>query len=163
MRRAPRFPRSIARNKKPSSASLKDGACTQIFGQYTSQVNKNVNKNSIYSIEPHSVKFEKLKINCCDLENSSYNNIYPLKIALSDHDGSIKLERNNLSNESIIADSYKLDTLFKIIKPDLIKIDVTGQELEILKGSIQILQQGRAKFLIALDREINSQSSNSES
>lgn len=124
-------------------------------GQYTYQVNNNVGKSSIYSIEPNPVKFEKLKSDCCDWEDLSNNTIYPLQIAISDSDGSIQLESNNL------ADSYKLDTLFTIVKPNLIKIDAIGQELAILKGSVQILQQGRTKFLIALDKEKNSQSSKS--
>lgn|GEM_PF-5935895 len=48
----------------------------------------------------------------------------------------------------IIVDCFRLDTLFKDRSPDLVKVDVEGAELRVLKGATRILKEGKAKFLI---------------
>ena len=58
--------------------------------------------------------------------------------------------------------SYKLDTLFEPINPDLIKvIDAEGKELSILKGAREILTKGKTKFLIQVHDWHNTDGQNS--
>lgn len=108
-------------------------------GQYVFQANKAANRVSIYAIEPDPVKFETLKRNCLEWEDLSDNCIYSLHIAISDRD-------QNTQQESLIK-TYKMDTLFDRVDPDLIKIGC-GSELQVLKGSTKILKRGKAKFLL---------------
>lgn len=140
------------------------------IGQSTFQANKIMDKGSIYAIEPDPIRFSQLKDNCERWESESYNNIYPLQILIGDRDGktnfyitnspaSGSIDKYDISQledeitesvvwEEITVDSYKIDTLFKSIEPDLIKLDIGNSELKILKGSTNILKQGKALFLI---------------
>ena len=144
------------------------------IGQYTFQAKQNMNRCSIYAIEPDPIRFSKLKENCQKWEYKSDNTIYPLQIAMSDQDSNtsfyitnspvsgsfFKYDISHLNDElrkvvvweEITVASYKLDTLFKKIDPDLVKINAGGSELQILKGSTSILKQGKAKFLIEVNK-----------
>ncbi len=140
------------------------------LGKYTFQANKILNKSSIYTIEANPIKFNQLKNNCLDWENLSDNKIHTIQIAISDIDGKtsfytanipgigsvlksnpyqIQNKFNEIVNwEKITIDSFKIDTLFGTIKPELIKINAPGNELKILEGSKNILNRGNTKFLI---------------
>lgn len=140
------------------------------IGQYTFQANNIMDKGSIYAIEPDPIRFSQLKNNCEKWENESYNNIYPLQILIGDRDGQANFYITNspvsgsankynifhlekelqeaVSWEEIKVESYKIDTLFKSIEPDLIKLNVGNNELQILKGSTNLLKQGKTRFLI---------------
>ena len=144
------------------------------IGQYTFQAEQNMNRCSIYAIEPDPIRFTKLKENCQKWEHLSNNTIYPLQIAISDQDSNVsfyitnspvsgsffKHDISHLSNElknaviweEITVASYKLDTLFQKVDPDLVKIDAGGSELAILRGSTSILKRGKAKFLICANK-----------
>jgi FkbM family methyltransferase len=139
-------------------------------GKFIFDVNKIINQSSLYAIEPDPIKFKQLKENCLKWEQGTDNKIYALNIAIGDRDGQASFKRANLpeggslltsdlsqvkdelkealSWESISVDIFKLDTLFQRIKPDIIKIDVSGSHLPILQGSTGILKQGKTKFLI---------------
>lgn len=116
-------------------------------GEYTFQINKILSKSSIYAVEADPIKFKTLKEKCAKWEGDSDNNIYALQITISD--------RNRWE-----VDLFKLDTLFKRINPDLIKIDVEGSELQILQGSTGLLKEGKARFLIGFNKERNSECPN---
>lgn len=143
------------------------------IGKYPFVANKILKKSSIYAIEPEPFRFSKLKENCQKWEILSSNSLYALQIAMSAHDGQtsfyitnspvsggffqrdiseLKEQQNSTVKwEEITVDSYKMDTLFKAIEPDLIRIDIRGSELQVLQGSTNILKQGKAKFLIELN------------
>ncbi|AFY76540.1 methyltransferase, FkbM family [Pleurocapsa sp. PCC 7327] len=126
-------------------------------GKYTFEVNKALSSGSIYAIEPNPIKFEKLKEKCPQWEKDSDNKIHLLQIGIGDRDGQsnfffsnspthgsflkedisqVKQELDDaIAWEEITVDIYQLDTLFKPIKPDIIKIDVKGKELPILRGA----------------------------
>jgi FkbM family methyltransferase len=149
------------------------------YGTYTFQVNKALSSGSIYTIEPDPIKFGKLKEKCPQWEKDSDNKIHLLQIGISDRDGQsnfffsnspthgsilkedisqVKQELEDVTAwEEITVDIYQLDTLFKPIKPDIIKIDVTGRELPILQGSVGILKTGKAKFLIQFSHQDSSE------
>lgn len=113
------------------------------LGRYTFEVNKNLNRGSIYVIESDPIKFSKLKDNCAKWEALSNNSIYALKINLS----------NGQEKEKTSLNSFKLDTLFERIDPDIIKINGTGNELEILQGSTRLLKRGKARFLLVMNKK----------
>lgn len=141
-------------------------------GKYTFCANKSIERGSIYAIEPDSIKFGQLKENCLKWETLSDNKIHTLQIAISQKEEQLKFYaansptigrifqqnlsyvkdeiRDTVAWEETIIDSFSLDTLFTAINPDLIKIDVVGDELNILQGSTKILQQGKTRFLIKI-------------
>lgn len=147
-------------------------------GKYTFEVNKALTSGSIYAIEPDPIKFEKLKEKCPQWEKDSDNKIHLLQIGIGDRNGQSNfffsnspthsILKENISQvkqelddaiawEEITVDIYQLDTLFKPIKPDIIKIDVKGKELPILQGCVGILKTGKAKFLIQFSHQDSSE------
>ncbi|MDY6783748.1 MAG: FkbM family methyltransferase [Cyanobacteriota bacterium] len=141
------------------------------IGQSIFQGNKIIEKGSIYAIEPDPTRFALLKENSRKWEPLYYNTIHVANIAMSDKNSedepffvtnspvsgfSTKYNLSNLEEkvreavtwQEITVASYKLDTLFKAIDPDLIKIATGGNELKILQGATKILKKGKARFLI---------------
>jgi precorrin-6B methylase 2 len=108
-------------------------------GNCIALVNKTISKSSLYAIESDPTKFEQLKANCSAWEKESDNKIHLLNTIIGDREEA--------------ADTFKLDTLFKPLKPDLIKIDVSGDALPILQGSQTILKLGKTRFLIKIESE----------
>ncbi|MGH8001005.1 MAG: FkbM family methyltransferase [Brasilonema sp.] len=147
-------------------------------GNYIFQANKIIDRISLYAIEPDPLKFSILQENCNYWETLSNNNIYPLQIAISDQDENSdfyitksprikRIFKPDLSQiedeireevviEKVTISCYKLDSLFREMKPDLIKIDIESYELKILQGSTNILEQGQAKFLIKIHNNSSS-------
>lgn len=142
------------------------------LGQYTFFANARMSGAQILAIEADPIRYERLKQNCEEWQASSKNRIRTLHGAVSDKDGKIKFNTTNsnisgglfthplahLSEESkksvaweeIEVNTFKLDTVCKDIAPDLVKIDVEGSELRVLKGCEKILKNGNTKFLIEL-------------
>ena len=115
-------------------------------GTYVYLVNNLINKSSIYAIESSPSKFDRLKEDCCQWERESDNKIHLLQITIGNREEQVDLETT---------DTFKLDTLFKAIKPDLIKIDANDRELEIIQGCREILKAGKTKFLISLSSQMD--------
>ena len=79
----------------------------------------------------------------------------PLSGGLFKHDVSRKVNqtRKAIEWEEVIVNCFSLDTLFKDIyhlSPDLVKVDVEGSELRVLRGCRRILQEGKTRFLIEI-------------
>lgn len=117
-------------------------------------------KGYVYSFEPEPRNFSMLR---CVVSVNRLNNVVLLPFALSDRDGyehlyisehpsmhSIVLRR---SSKALQVKSYRLDTLVpKVIKHvDLIKIDVEGAEMKVLKGSMNTID----KFKPILSIDVN--------
>ncbi len=113
------------------------------LGRYTFEVNNHLTQSSIYAIESDPLKCSQLKHNCAEWEFLSDNSIYALKINLY----------NGQENEKTSLNCYELDTLFKPIDPDLIKINKTGNELQILQGSRRLLKKGKVRVLLVNNEE----------
>ena len=124
-------------------------------GEYTFAVNKILKKGIIYAIEQDPMRFEKLKENCQQWKILHDNSIYVLHGAMSDQDSqnSSSDHPSLISGSFVDIDSYQLDTLFRTMKPDIIRIGAGESEFKVLKGSTGILKQGKAKFLIELNQE----------
>lgn len=113
------------------------------LGRYIFEINNHVSQSSIYAIESELSKCNQLKNNCTQWEFLHDNTIYILRINLS----------NQQKNEKTSSSYYKLDTFFKRIDPDFIKINKTGNELEILQGSTGLLKKGKTRFLLVNNQE----------
>jgi FkbM family methyltransferase len=144
------------------------------LGQYTYFANKLMKNGHIISIEPDPIRYEKLETNCKDWEKSSSNTIKCMHGAVSDSDGRISffttgsnlsgglfkhdtenlqnVEKNQIEWKRVEVDSFSLDSLFRDNIPDVVKIDVEGSELRVLKGGQFILKKGKTVFLIELHK-----------
>lgn len=111
---------------------------------------------TIFAFEPHPVNKERLSEN---LELNNLQNVHIRDYALGDSDGTIKLKTE--SNEpgvgthtivasdtgnSIEIDIRRAESAIKnddIPSPDVMKIDVEGAELDVLKGFNEVLESCR--------------------
>ncbi len=100
----------------------------------------------VFSFEPLIDNYEYLKKH---IEINNYKNITPLNVAVSDKDGSAffrKGENTSMghltSNGEIKVRTITIDNLInnkKLPIPDVLKIDVEGAELAVLKGAVNLL------------------------
>ena len=111
----------------------------------------------VYAFEPHPIAFELLKLN---IEQNELPNVKPFNVALSDTRGNLHIPKavlNDVDNpeqfslpigsevastdtDSIDIELTPLDQ-YKMDRCDLIKIDVEGMELNVLKGSAKTLRR----------------------
>lgn len=134
-------------------------------------IQKRVGTNGkIYAFEPQSLLFEYL-IKIKKIMN--WGNITIEKIAMSDSIGSVTLyipsnktgqtsspsativENNNIKNifktETVITETLDHYCTKYDIKPNLIKIDVEGNELKVFKGGLNILQKYKPKIIVEIE------------
>lgn len=134
------------------------GANVGLYSIYAALRNK---KAAVYAFEPEYSNLHQLKLNI--INNNLFENVIPFGIALGDQAGLSYLHIQDLtagaalateSNDTIKKSFNKdvvwkegigtiyLDFLFEKfgIQPNLIKIDVDGNEYKILQGGIKIFQ-----------------------
>lgn len=145
------------------------------LGQYTFFANKVMKKGRIIAVEPDPIRFEELARNCDKWRSLSDNELIAVNAAASDkEDGKIRFytTQTNVSGglfvhevkpallkaseiealrwEEILVESCTLDTLLAGRIPDIVKIDVEGAELRVLRGAKNLLRAGKTKFLVEL-------------
>lgn len=144
------------------------------LGQYTFFASQHMQGGHIVAIEPDPLRFEQLERNCQEWSTASGNQVTALHCAVSDTEGQIPFYATNTSlsgglfkhevSESMlkasglddlqwhdtIVDCHTLDGLFPGHGPDLVKIDVEGAELRVLRGASRILKEGKTVFLVEL-------------
>jgi FkbM family methyltransferase len=149
--------RGIYDKYKPTKGQVVVDAGAHI-GIYTVRVSKEVGNNgTILAIEPHPTNFECLQkslgLNKCE-------NVIPVNAAMASSCGeitlwlsdqsvghSIKLRR---SNSSLSVRSVTLDQLmedFELTTIHLLKIDVEGATLDVLKGAEKTLRVHKPKII----------------
>lgn len=134
------------------------------LGQYTFHASRILSGGRLYAFEADPVRFEELERNCRKWAEESSNEITAVHSAVSSEDGELKFFVTNSdisgglftrevskkqvdwSEEKV--KSVRLDSFFKDEVPDLVKMDVEGAELQVLKGARDILSAGKTGFLI---------------
>lgn len=127
-------------------------------GWYSLLISKNTPASKIYSFEPtpesYAIIRKNIRLNHC-------KNIFPKNIALSDKTGIQKFYtskthsgRNALTNfDSDVQDGYRMvrtatfDSL-KLGRIDIMKLDVQGVELNVLKGMVRTLERHAPHHII---------------
>ena len=141
------------------------------LGQYTLFASKHMRGGHVLAIEADPIRFEELERNCRKWESLTDNKLTALHAAVCDKDGqtSFFVTNSDVSGglfehdirhkavdwHEIVVDCFRLDTFFlQRCSPDLVKIDVEGGELRVLRGAARILG-GEAKFLIEVHRWVD--------
>lgn len=136
----------------------KDSHCVDVganIGFYTSLMGHR--GGQVTSFEPHPRLFRALKENSLNLKNIDLRNK-----ALSNEKGSFKLYipngfsgNNGLASleprencETFEVETETLDQIFRDQTIDVIKIDVEGHELSVLKGAEKLLSEKRIRHLL---------------
>lgn len=137
------------------------------IGTYATWITKLFPNGKIYCFEPQRLVFQIL---CGNFAINNYDNCYTYNIALGSKNDIIEIEEPNYNqNEnfgsfSLIEDRIKsksgqkysiqmmtLDnfvSVYNIDKVDFIKIDVEGMDLEVLKGTENILKKYKPSIFI---------------
>lgn len=144
------------------------------IGNYSSNLASIYSNSFIYSFEPNVNTFSLLRKNVEKLKT-----IIPINIGLSDikKEAEIYTYINNLNSEhaslykEVLSDLHKdnsitsvkieLDSLdefcnnYKIDNIDFLKIDTEGNEWDVLKGGIQMINEGKIKIIQFEFNEMN--------
>jgi FkbM family methyltransferase len=135
------------------------------LGQYTKFANENMQDGEIYCLEADPVRFEELERNCKEWGEKSRNLFSPVHAAASDTKDLLTFystmsnvsgglfKRDNVSQDNwkqFSVQGITLDSLMGEDVPDIVKIDVEGSELRVLRGAENILKKGKTKFLIEI-------------
>jgi FkbM family methyltransferase len=134
------------------------------IGYYTLIASKYIKKGGkVYAFEPFPKNFEKLEIH---KKLNLLGNVTIINAAVANNDGVISFSNNsNDSANTYVADSFMFKnfehiqvnavTLDSFIEssqssqPDLIKMDVEGAELDVLKGATGILEKYHPKIFLS--------------
>ena len=130
-------------------------------GVYALKVARQIDTEGLLvAVEPEPDNY-KLLVKNVRINNAK--NIIPLKLAISNRDGRLKLYKSlnsslshsimfHVSEEWIETDTITLDGLLSklgINHVDLVKIDAEGSEIDILRGAKKLLANSGVKIVIA--------------
>jgi FkbM family methyltransferase len=136
------------------------------LGQYTLFASRGLRDARIIPIEADAVRYEELARNSDRWSAESGNRITPVFGAASDEDGHVsfyvtnsnvsgglfehEIKHQKVTWNQVTVPAWKLDTICAGIVPDLVKMDVEGSELRVLRGATRILSAAKTKFLIEI-------------
>lgn len=125
-----------------------------LIGYYTLLAAKRVgNCGKVLAFEPSPTAFSLLLKN---IKINNWNNVRAFKYAVSDKNGKKTFDLSRLSFahtksfDTIVVNTVSIDSFLhslSIEDVDLVKIDVEGAELEVLRGMKRILSQGKVKII----------------
>ena len=137
------------------------------IGAHTLYLSKLVGNGYVFAFEPQRLVFQNL---CANLALNSISNVYAYQEAISDENGSILIpecdftKNNNFGGINIentkngtTVNRQKLDNfLNKIDRLKLLKIDVEGMEILVIKGAKELIDKFRPIIYIENDRQEHS-------
>jgi len=138
--------------------------CGASVGPYTKCANEVMSGGRIIPIEAHPGNFAALQSNCATWNSQGRNQIEPTHCAVSDREGDIEMlipkdesaltativahEALKGAHDRVTVPGRTLDTICAGISPDLIKVDVEGVELRVLRGAQRVIAERKTCFLI---------------
>jgi FkbM family methyltransferase len=142
------------------------------LGQFTKHAARTMRGGRVLAIEADPLRARELEAGCAEWQARSSARLHAIHSAVTDHDGSARLSvtdssvsgglfRHSLDHvrpesaervrwREVDVPAYTLDTLCGGEMPDLVKIDVEGAELRVLRGAARILEQRAATFLVEI-------------
>lgn len=126
-------------------------------GEWSALLKANYNKKfEVYCFEPSIKSFNELRNNVVDnrfhLEQLAFGDTFSIKYLVSEHVGDSTTRVIDNKNE-VKGEEIKVHTIDEycsknnITQIDLLKIDVEGYELNILKGAQEMLASGKIKLI----------------
>ena len=129
---------------------------------FYSMLSAAVSNRPVYAFEPSPRNYEYLLKH---IEMNGFDTIKPFMLAVGDFDGTASFDADcdpvaqRISpSGSLNVEVCQLDTAVKkygLLAPSIIKIDVEGHELEVLKGAVQLLQDYKPKLYIETHDRFN--------
>ena len=137
------------------------------IGAHTINLSKLVGSGYVVAFEPQRLVFQNL---CSNLAINSISNVYTYQEAVSDENGTIVIpecdftKNNNFGGINIenakrgtTVYKQKLDNFInKIDKLKLLKIDVEGMEIGVIKGAKELIKKFRPIIYVENDRQEHS-------
>ena len=137
------------------------------IGAHTLYLSKLVGNGFVFAFEPQRLVFQNL---CANLALNSISNVFAYQEAVSNENGTIIIpecnfkENNNFGGINIentkngtTVNKQKLDNfLNKIDRLKLLKIDVEGMEISVIKGASELIKKFRPMIYVENDRQEHS-------
>ena len=137
------------------------------IGAHTLYLSKLVGNGFVFAFEPQRLVFQNL---CANLALNSISNVFAYQEAVSNENGTIIIpecnfkENNNFGGINIentkngtTVNKQKLDNfLNKINRLKLLKIDVEGMEISVIKGASELIKKFRPIIYVENDRQEHS-------
>lgn len=137
------------------------------IGAHTVNLSKLVGKGAVFAFEPQRMVFQNL---CANIALNSISNVYTFQEAVSDENGTIIIpetdvtKTNNFGGINIEntkrgtpVHMQKLDNFVdKINRLKLLKIDVEGMEIGVLKGAKELVKKFKPIIYVENDRQQHS-------
>lgn len=142
------------------------------LGQFTKHASVTMRRGRVLAVEADPLRARELEAGCAAWQSRSGPRLDVVHAAVTDHDGQARLSvtdtavsgglfRHALENlppsvaeairwREIDVPARRLDTLCAGEMPDLVKIDVEGAELRVLRGADGILRHGATLFLVEI-------------
>jgi len=139
------------------------------IGYFTCIMSRRLSKGQVVCVEPllENVELLRENIRLNNLRNaviidkalSSSEKLVSFSISESSYEGRIVHNQEHLPGKKINIKATTIDTLIKsgLPVPDIVKIDVEGEEGRVLKGATLVLQKYQPCFLIAIHTPENAQ------
>ena len=127
----------------------------------------NLTSSNVHAFEPFHESYEKMVQN---IKLNNITNIVPVQASLSDKNGQMELYVSGNNYQGITADSNrrKFDNFFSIqsmtidsyveennLNVGLIKVDVEGEEKNLLKGAINTLKTQKPILFLSIYHSVN--------
>ena len=137
------------------------------IGAHTINLSKLVGEGTVIAFEPQRLVFQSL---CANLAINSISNVYAFQEAVSNENGTIMIpecdftKNNNFGGINIentkngtTVNKQKLDNfLNKLNRLKLLKIDVEGMEISVIKGASELIKKFRPMIYVENDRQEHS-------